>query len=224
MLPAALVSGSHQLNRQNLVEPDNCKQPYFDPSFQNGHGSRVLLIIRARNEAEMDVVVEKVRPEIGDAELEIVQVQHRSSLQQYNDMGLESLQLGMHDAIDCARRERQYQQGNIGTVIVAAVENYIRTSTRDSSGADFGAIMVCNTKTRRSAFGVSRGVPVQSEYLREARAGEHYHAGSEPAYSYLLRRFHAAAQKRRGSDFDIEDDWHLLVCGISRYDLPVECI
>jgi ribosomal protein S6E (S10) len=121
--------------------------------------------------------------------------------------------------------ECTFEDRGIGSVIVGAVENYIRISRDNDSAADFGIVAFYNVAAGVLIQGVTQGVPMQLCYLTEAR-DEGNLVGKSAGYvtygNILKKHFKAAALRVYGSSLDIGSNWHEVVCGRSRYCILME--
>jgi hypothetical protein len=116
-----------------------------------------------------------------------------------------------------------FEENNIGTVVVGAIENYIRVSDSNDSATDFGIVILYNATTRKAIHGISRGINVPNEYLLEAKkrgfVDSQRKGGRVTVGTILKERFDEPARSKFGDDYDISKDWHLAVSGESRYNL-----
>ena len=222
--PTDLRAGCRVLNRQRLSVPQEnlCREveellPVNQTSLVE---SNVLLVVFSNDPSHLMMLKEKINREIKGAKIATAAYSVSTSGEQlYNDMGTDRLVDHVEAAIKFLAEDREFSDKymyNIGTVIIGAVETYIQLSSIDRSGAEFGLVMLYNTRTKKSVFGTTSGVPVEIDYLEEARR-----EGNQKNYGQTLRRyFDSAAKSYTGSEgFDIAKDWHRLVCGISMYRL-----
>lgn len=224
--PRSLRAGLHVLNQQTLVTTAARDGGDFKRLFiREPCGNNTLLLVATENLSKIGILEEKIRGEMNEGELVTYSIEPKTSAQQpYNKMGMRCLLERIEAMVEFANQNSQMlKEDRIGTVIIGAMENYIQTSNTDNSGADFGIVMLYNANTQCVVQGTSKGVPVDGEYLQEARSGGSW--GEEKdrgkvTYGEILKKvFHKAAQREFGTEYDIAKDWHRAVCGISRYSL-----
>jgi hypothetical protein len=191
--------------------------------MREAYGSNTLLL--AATEDMFGILEEKIGAEMSEGELITYLFEYKTSAQQlYNNMGMTCLLDRIEAMVEFVEQNsHMLEDYRIGTVIIGAVESFIQTSSIDTSGAEFGLVMLYNAKTQCVVQGTSKGVPVEGEYLQEARSGgfwDNKKDRGKMTYGEILRKiFHKAAQREFGADYDIAKDWHRAVCGISRYCL-----
>lgn len=189
------------------------------------YGSNTLLLAATNDMSEIEIFEEKLRGEMIGGELVTHSIEPKTSAQQpYNKMGMTCLLERIEAMVEFATwSSHLLKENQIGTVVIGAIEHYIQTSSIDTSGADFGLVMLYNVNTQKVVQGISKGVPVEGEYLQEARSAGFWDEEKDRGkitYGEILRKiFHGAAQREFGPDYDIAKDWHRAVCSISRYSL-----
>lgn len=143
--------------------------------------------------------------------------------QPYDDQGI----LGAYNRINNSLLELPDHlptsgDGEVGTVIVGAVENFIHRSrdpvTNRETAVDYGAVMLYNATSGELKMGVSAGTTVPTEYWKEAETygfededGERKQ-GKVTVGEVLAAHFEGQLDKA---------DWHkvLSVGKVSRYEL-----
>jgi hypothetical protein len=225
--PRSLRAGFHLLNQQTLVttEREGDAKGIKRLFLRDIYGSNTLLIVATKNLSKIDILEEKIRGEMNAGELITYSFEPRTSAQQpYNKMGKTCLLERVEAMVEFAdQNSHVLRENQIGTVIIGAIENYIHTSSTYTSGVDFGLVMLYNARTQCIVQGTSKGVPVEGEYLQEARSGGFWDGErnrGKITYGEILKKvFHEAAQREFGAGYDVAKDWHRAVCGISRYSL-----
>lgn len=210
-----LRSGFSYLYRQSLVASESAGDLAFrNPCFPKLCGKNVLLLIDTEDAGEVKVLEDKVRTDVKGDKLCILSHAPGVPIKQaYNEQGIKVLADRIEAMVDFVGQNRELvQTRDIGTIVIGAIQGYVRTSKRDGSGAAFDMVLLYNATTERVIKGVTKGIPLQAEYLREAREGK-------TTYGEALDSvFCDAARKRFGCDFDIVNDWCWAVCGQSRCD------
>lgn len=224
--PRGLRAGCHYLNQQTLVAPkEGDVRDFRRRRIHKRHGSNTLLLVATENISKINILKEKLRGEMTEGELVTRPFKAETcALQLYNKMGIICLLERIGALIEfVSRNSHVLEEDRIGTVVVGAIGNYIQTSSTDTSGADFGLVILYNANTQCVVQGTSRGVPVEGEYLQEARSGGFWDKEKSKGkiiYGSILKKvFHTAAQRELGADYDIAKDWHRVVCGVSRESL-----
>jgi len=214
--PPGLRSGFNQLYRQSLVASESESDLNFETlCFPRLCGKNVLLVSDTEDADEVKVLEEKVKRDLGgEGECLLCHAPSMQLAQVYNGQGVQALANRIEAMTNSVDPDQELiQTGDIGTIVIGAIQGYVRTSKWDGSGAAFELVTLYNATTGGIIQGVSRGVPLQAEYLREAREGDiTYGVALEPIFS-------RAARKRFGCDFNIVNEWCWVVCGQSRYDL-----
>jgi hypothetical protein len=219
----SLRAGLCLLNQQRLVTIEGEGRDFRRLVMREAYGSNTLLL--TTTEDLFEILEEKIRAEMGEGELITYHFEYKTSAQQpYNKMGMTCLLERIEAMVEFAEQNSHILEDyRIGTVVIGAVESFIQTSSIDTSGAEFGLVMLYNAKTQCVVQGTSKGVPVEGEYLQEARSGGFWDDEKDRGkmtYGEILRKiFHKAAQKEFGVDYDIAKDWHRVVCGVPRYRL-----
>jgi hypothetical protein len=211
----ALQSGFNYLYRQSPVASESAGDLALRNScFPKLCGKNVLLLIDTEDAGEVNLLEDKVRTDVEGDNLSILFHASGVSIKQvYNEQGLKVLADRIEAMVDFVGQNRELiRTRDIGTIVIGAIQGYIRTSKRDGSGAAFEMVLFYNATTERVIKGVSRGIPLQAEYLREAREGKTTYGGA------LDSVFCDAARKRFGCDFNLVNDWCWVVCGQSRHD------
>jgi hypothetical protein len=173
-----------------------------------------MLLVDTEDADEVKVLVGKVKADLaGDNSYIVLHSPSPPIEQAYNELGIRMLADRIEAMADFVGRNRALiQTRDIGTIVVGAIQSYVRTSKRDGSGAAFEMVLLYNATTGRVMKGESKGVPLQAEYLREARGGK-------TTYGEALNPvFCEAARKRFGCNFNIAKDWCWAVSGQSRLD------
>lgn len=211
----SLRSGFSYLYRQSLVGSESPVHLEFENScFPKLFGTNVLLLIDTEDADEVNVLEEKVKTALeGNRSFILSHAPCVQIKQVYNEQGTKVLAERIQAMVEFVDQNRELiQTRDIGTIVMGAIQGYVRTSTRDSSGAAFEMVTLYNATTDEMIQGVSKGVPLQAEYLREAREGKTTYGEA------LTPFFYKAARKRFGCDFNIVNDWCWIVCGQSRHD------
>jgi hypothetical protein len=221
----------HELHKQELIPPDTCTEdvvlPLADNKLSCGPGESVLLLVPTANKSKVHLLQTALEAALGDSnlvtEFHDVPTDHQ---QPYDDEGTKCMTQRLRAMVIYAKEiECTFEERKIGTVIVGAVENYIRISTDNKSAADFGIVAFYNAGTGILIQGTTRGVPIELCYLAEARDDGIFGgkiAGSVTYGNVLDRYFKAAALRVYGPSLDISSNWHEVVCGRSRYCILME--
>jgi hypothetical protein len=230
-----LIHAGRSLCKQDPVSPDETditSDLTFDfPRFPiTAHGEKVLLLVPTENKFKTKVLKERVMKEVGEANLVIHQHNVDTGVDQpYDEMGVECLVFRTKGMIRFLEENPDFLETNaIGNVFIGVIENYIRlpesgTQNPGSQAHDFGIVMLYNATTLKVAYKVSEGVPVQEKYLKEARQEGIVNGrekGGKVTYGSILKKhFAEPTRELSGAEYDISKDWHLVVCGKSRYEL-----
>ncbi|OAL42785.1 hypothetical protein IQ07DRAFT_668720 [Pyrenochaeta sp. DS3sAY3a] len=227
--PPVLQKEFDQLYRQNHVPPDATATPIAldtdDLSAHQGYGCKVLLLIPPENYSITALLASKIRKEVQEAELIVHSEPVKTRVVQlYNEGGAISLVKRIEEMTAFIKSNDTFLEENrVGTIVIGAIENYVRISKMDGSAADFGVAILYNTKTHRILQGISRGVPVQKEFLEKARQEGFWDGGiNEGKFTVgeiLKIHFDDPARRKYGQDYDIAKDWRRVVCGASQCDL-----
>jgi hypothetical protein len=178
----ALVSedGVHTLDKQQLTAPDKDAKPIVLPltdyKFNGGYGSKVLLLVAGTDAAKKNLLKASLQHVVDRTKLvpqhivdrnELVAEGHHADTtenQPYDEGGIKCLTERLRAMISYAKEnESSFGERGIGTVIVGAIENYIR-----DTAVDFGAVAFYNVETGMLVQAITQGVPVQRRYLLEA--------------------------------------------------------
>lgn len=221
-----LRSGFEYLNPQSLVVAESIDRMSFDNlSHFKSYGRNILLLVDTEDSQERALLEQKVRRDMNSSELFTLLYERKTRVvQPYNEMGVQELRGRIEAMMRYVGGMRHFMKSKgIGTVVIGAIQSYIRISTLDGSAAEFSIVMLYNAETTTVIQGICEGVPVQTEYLRDARgAGFWDEEATEGKTTYgetLERIFFRTAQSRLRSGLGIANDWHWIVCGQSRHDL-----
>ncbi|KAH6383050.1 hypothetical protein HBI60_259130 [Parastagonospora nodorum] len=231
MTSPALVSddGENKLYEQHTTPPDECMPTVVLPpsTFMLGSlpGQYVLLLVPTANKEEKQWLQSLLQDHVGEFKLVSYAYDVDTGVEQpYDDTATDCLTKRLLDMVAVTESSIQMlEELDIGTVIIAAVENYIRVSEHDESAVDFGVAVFYDAGTGALAQTTSRGVPLQPSFLREAQeqglASVRRRADSVTYGEIVEKYFGKPARQRYGPDFEISKDWHEVVCGSSRHDL-----
>jgi hypothetical protein len=231
MIALTSEDGKHQLYKQQLAEPDTSAKtvvlPLGDYKLSCGHGENVLLLVPSANKDKRQLLQASLQETVGDSKLTVQPYNIETGVEEpYNDAGVECIARRICGTVSHAKTiEHTLKDQHIGTIIIGAIENYIRTSKENESAVDFGLVVFYNVGTGALVQATTQGVPVQMRYLREALSGrlsEQSSAGSVTYGSILEKYFDTLAQELHGPAFEISKDWHKVVCGRSRYYLLMD--
>jgi hypothetical protein len=219
-----LTNRIEDLRGTEFVVPPNLdiKVPLFEPLQLPRHGEAILLVIPTANESKARLlreVCERQKPK--DVVMYSIEVPSDSGVgeQPYNDAGV----LGAHTRISNALRRLnapEYQHTlvskNVGTVIVASVENFIQLDNV-SRPTDYGVVVIHNGSTGKTAASLSWGVTIPPAYVKRARR---FGFEGNPNYGKVTVGQILAAHVP-GLD---KADFHSVLAGRSRYDLLTDSI
>jgi hypothetical protein len=146
MTPIALASedGKHKLYAQDTTPPDECTTTVVLPpsTFKLGRlpGQYVLLLMPTSNREERHLLQSLLQEHIGELKLVSYAYDVDTGIQQpYDDTGMECLKQRLLAMVDVTESSvSMLEELGIGTVIIGAAENYIRTSNHDGLAVEFG--------------------------------------------------------------------------------------
>jgi len=186
------------------------------------YGHKTLLMIPTANKSKRELIqkslVEQKPPNVT---LHTVVMGFDSGVgeQPYNDAGV----LGAHNRISNAiqhisSRENHelLRANNIGTVLIASIENFIQLRNVDRP-TDYGVVVVHNATTGQTAVAMSSGVTVPEDYIDRARR----FGFANNADHGRVTVGQILAANVPGLD---KADWHSILAGRSRYELLSEAI
>jgi len=177
-------------------------------------GKNVRLVLDTENAVEVHVLKTTVKNGLAKGSkcvrdpASVVEVR-----QVYNEQGVKVLANRIQAMVNFANQNQERNQTeDVGTIVIGAIQGYVRTAKRDGSGAAFEILTLYNATTGETAQSVLEGVPLQAEYLIEARKRNiTYGSVLDPIFS-------KAAQEKYGYKFHIADDWSEAICGQRRID------
>ncbi|KAK0624595.1 hypothetical protein B0T17DRAFT_530547 [Bombardia bombarda] len=202
--------------------------PSFEPYKFPQHGDNILVIIPTANKDKTRILksaFEKAgdkAPPGAEIHYTVVPVQSNVGEQPYNEAGPQGafnrITNALNEFQNSSEKLAELEEKKIGTVIAAAIENFIQTKDLENGPADFGMVMLHNARTGKTVKALSEGVTVSREYVEHART-EGYEDGNENhgkmTVGYKL--------KEKLEDLD-PADWHTLFVGKSRYEILTEAI
>ncbi|KAK1830701.1 hypothetical protein QBC39DRAFT_353041 [Podospora conica] len=210
-------------NTETIVPPPHPPPiPPFKPHTYPHHGPSTLLVIPTKNKFKTSLLRNTFASRApAGADLVVLTLPVPSDVgeQPYNTAGclgacnrisnaLEALHAPEHDAF--------LRTNRVGTVMVAAIENYIQVDGVERP-TDFGMIVVHNATTGATRACVSAGVTVAREFVERAQA-----FGFEGNKDYgRVTVGRVLAEEVPGVD---EADWHVELAGRSRYDILEEAM
>lgn len=181
-------------------------------------GDGVLLLIPTKNAFKIELLTRVVGKLMEPRRVVVQMVSADSEVneQPYNGAGLRGAQnriknaLKWLDGAGSAMREEH----KIGTVLVAAIENYIELEPPgEAPAADFGVVVLYNAANGKWALRFSAGVTAPAAYVAKARSLG-FSDEAKLCGNVTMGKVLAANAP------DVPDDnWHLVVAGVSRYDL-----
>ncbi|KAH6619315.1 hypothetical protein B0J18DRAFT_433788 [Chaetomium sp. MPI-SDFR-AT-0129] len=193
--------------------------------------NNVLLVIPTSNKSKTDMLLKHMQAtKPAHITLTHRQIPAESGVgeQPYDDAGPRGAFTRVLNAIRTLQADPQHRKalldGQVGTVIVGAIENFIQRPTGPGGLAvDYGVVLICRVSLSRTpgataaaewkwSMGVSGGVSAPTEYWKEAekfgfedKAGKH----GKVTVGELLH-INAGLDKA---------NWHLQLAGVSRYVL-----
>jgi hypothetical protein len=186
------------------------------------HGTKTLVLVPG-NERKRELAHNWARVKLGISEDQLV-VQRvtgekvKSDIEQpYNKQGLECGVKRVIGTLAWLSENESVLKSGIGRVLVVAVENFI-DDIHQAIAVDYGMLMVYDVLTGVCNLVVSQGVGVQVNFLREACkegfVNDDLNCGKVTYGSVLANHF------------DCVDgaDWHMVVCGRSRFDILAEAL
>ncbi|KAK3382534.1 hypothetical protein B0T24DRAFT_601923 [Lasiosphaeria ovina] len=204
------------------------------------HGDNVLLVIPTANAHKTRMLVAGFaqQNEARGAAASGVQVHAHTVVassgvgeQPYDDAGVQGARGRINNALralaaDAETTRALLAENRIGTVFVAAIENYIDTgagadmTTTDANPrpTDYAVVVVHNATTGQSAAGLSGGTTVPRRYFDYARRLGFDDAAAKHGKVTVGE---VLAPNVPGID---KANWHIVVAGKSRYDLIAEAI
>ncbi|RYO02830.1 hypothetical protein AA0121_g13246 [Alternaria tenuissima] len=211
--PPSLRSGFNHLYQQPLVASESASDLCIEKTrFPRLSGKNVLLVLDTEDAVEVGVLGKTVEDGLAIGSkcirdhASVVEVR-----QVYNEQGVKVLANRIQAMVNFASQNQERNQTeDVGNVIIGAIQGYVRTAKRDGSGAAFEILTLYNATTGEIAQSVSDGVPLQAEYLIEAREKDiTYGSVLDPIFS-------KAAQEKYGYDLHIANDWSKAICGQTR--------
>ncbi|KAK0654866.1 hypothetical protein B0T16DRAFT_314360 [Cercophora newfieldiana] len=201
--------------------------PHF-PSYPfPRHGDAILLVIPTANKHKTQILFEAFKaqkPPTAPLHHIVIPADSGVGEQPYDSAGI----IGAYNRINNALRalasspEKQIvlAEKQIGSVIVASIENYIQLAAgaSGSRSVDYGVVMVHNATKWVTAASLSKGVTVPEVFVDKARSfgfeDDEGRYGKVTVGSIL-------ADSVPGLD---KADWHVVLAGRSRYELLREAI
>lgn len=208
--------------KDKMVDPDSSADMSADFALTKLSGTYsgdgTLLIIATENVDKIqllkDAASRKVTGRI--AQVEAIAADSGVGEQPYNHMGRVGAQNRINSAIALSKAlkdEDGLRQRNIGTVLVATVESYIRL--QGDEGVDFGYILIHDATTGVSDHVISEGVPFPKAYVKIAQEGGFEDSaclqGKVTVGSVMAKRYEKEGMAKA--------DPHKFLCGRSRYDI-----
>jgi non-canonical (house-cleaning) NTP pyrophosphatase len=196
--------------------------PPFEHHQYPNHGTGILLVTPTCNKFKTKLFKETFESKVPQGQtLHILSVAFQSGVgeQPYNEAGLQGAYNRITNALrylDESKNQEIFRQHQIGTVIVASVENYIQLESIERP-TDYGVVVIHNATTDKTVWCLSQGVTVPSKYLDQARQfgfGGNSNHGRVPVGEIF-------AAHVQGID---HANWHEIVTGHSRYDILTEAV
>lgn len=187
-------------------------------------GDAILLVIPTKNKFKTTVLTEKFQKNLPAGKvLHTLALPADSGVgeQPYNQAGADGARQRISSALELLRTEEQEQkrrQLEIGTVVVASIENYMQTDGGVARPTDYGIVSFYNCDSGVCKIGVSRGVTVSPDYVERAKR---YGFEDKEGIHGRVTVGQVMAANVPGLD---KADWHKVVAGVSRYDLLAEAV
>ncbi|KAH6894241.1 hypothetical protein B0T10DRAFT_479902 [Thelonectria olida] len=187
------------------------------------YGNKVLLVIPTKNVFKAGLLKSKFEKELPeDKELHTLVVPADSGVgeQPYNEAGVTGACQRINSALEqllSEESQKKMKEWEIGTVIVASIENYIQTDDVERP-TDYGVVAFHNHTTNVSRMVYSRGVTVPPAYVERAQRfgfDDAQRSHGRVTVGQIL------AANVPGLD---KADWHKVVTGTSRYELLTEAV
>lgn len=206
---------------ERVVGPDasgdeDVKLPLLDCVINGRYGHEVLLVIPTDNKAKITLLkqaFETRRPEGIELRIKIVRAHSEVGEQPYNHNG----KVGAYNRIRNALKIPDLAAiAETSTVIVTAIENYIRI--HDDGPIDYGIIVIHNATNCKTIASISNGVTVPQvyfDYTQQLGYNDDTKLQGKIAVGTVM------ADCVEGLD---KADWHKVVSGSSRYDLLAQTL
>ncbi|KAI9783531.1 MAG: hypothetical protein M1839_003701 [Geoglossum umbratile] len=205
-----------------IPPPTDFKLPPFQTHQYPIHGNAVLLVIPTKNEFKRRALQEAFRRRVpGTVILHTLAVPVESGVgeQPYNEAGITGAHNRISNALlrlDSAEYQATFRDKEIGTVIVACIENYIQTDGI-ARPTDYGVVAIHNATTQQTEGCLSWGVTVPPAYVERAR--RFGFEGNRNCGRVTVGQILAANVP--GLD---KANWQVVLAGHSRYDLLKDAI
>lgn len=162
-------------NSENVVPPRTDPiLPQFPPYRYPSYGNTVLLVIPTANKSKRRLLEDAFMEQAPDnmvLRTVIVPIDSEVGEQPYNEAGIIGAYNRINNALirlNTAEYDKILREKNIGTVIVASIENYIQVDDVDRP-TDYGIVVVHNATTQQTVARSSRGVTVPHAFVDRAR-------------------------------------------------------
>jgi non-canonical (house-cleaning) NTP pyrophosphatase len=205
-----------------LTALEGPKVPHFQPCPFLMSGNEILLVVPTENKRKRSIIEETARAQApSNVAVHTVTVPVDSGVgeQPYNEAGEIGAYNRISNALDRIQGEEYasvFSDKRIGTVIVAAIENYIQTD-RVERPVDYGVVVIHNATTQQTVSCVSCGVTVPPAYVGRARRfgfdGNRNHG--RVTVGQILAAHISGLDKA---------DWQKVLAGRSRYDILTQAI
>ncbi|KAM7209981.1 hypothetical protein V8F06_014638 [Rhypophila decipiens] len=200
--------------------------PSPDPSYSFPlSGTAALLVIPTDNKSKTDLLISTFQSKLPTRYSALhnltLPVSSEVGEQPYNGAGPIGAYNRIRNALDVLSNSSRHinftREKNIGTLMVAAIENYIEIDRCPARPTDYGVVVVHNASTGKTSACVSSGTTIDSVWVDRARklgVDGHEDHGKVTVGRVL-------AERMPGID---EANWHVVLAGRSRYDILREAV